>query len=330
VYGCPFGAKSSVDLTAIRRGERTGRLKVLTKARAVGIETAPDGRVATVVYRTGRTIERARARAVVLALGAVETPRLLLTHRSSTHPDGLANASGVVGRYLMETVYAMINARFDERLDAHKGPPIDARIWNFSRPSPGGRARSGYVLGVSGTSGGFHGPVSYALRTPGIGRAHKQAMRARFGTVLSLFGIAEQEPRAANRITLADEPDADGVPRVRIESAHSETDHLAVEEMLARVKSLAMASGSVELLHQITSYDEPMAQHVGGTCRMGRDPATSVVDPHGRAHDVPNLFIADASVLPGQGAGDSPSLTIQALAIRTAEHIVSLARRHEL
>jgi choline dehydrogenase-like flavoprotein len=96
------------------------------------------------------------------------------------------------------------------------------------------------------------------------------------------------------------------------------------------LKSLADASRSAELLHQITSYDEPMGHHVGGTCRMGRDPATSLVDPQGRAHGVPNLFIADASVLPGQGAGDSPSLTIQALALRTAEHIVSLARRHEL
>ena len=63
---------------------------------------------------------------------------------------------------------------------------------------------------------------------------------------------------------------------------------------------------------------------------MGRDPRASVVTAYGRTHDVPNLFIADASVLPGQGAGDSPSLTIQALAFHTAEHIVTLARRREL
>jgi len=74
----------------------------------------------------------------------------------------------------------------------------------------------------------------------------------------------------------------------------------------------------------------PAASHVGGTCRMGADPGTSVVSAYGRSHDVPNLFIADASVLPGQGAGDSPSLTIQALALRTAEHIVTLARRREI
>lgn len=329
VYGCAFGAKSSVDLTAIRRAMRTGRLTVLTAARATGLEMSADGRIAAVLYRRRGETQRATARAVVLALGAIETPRLLLAHRSSGHPQGLANGSGVVGRFLVETVYALVNARFDERLDGYKGPPIDARIWNFSRP-PAGGARAGYVLGVSGTSGSFHGPVSYALRTPGIGRAHKQAMRARFGTIISVFGIAEQEPRAANRLTLADERDADGVPRVTVESTLSDADHAAIDEMLARVKSLATASGSAELLHQVTAYDEPMGHHVGGTCRMGRDRAASVVDPHGRAHEVRNLFIADASVLPGQGAGDSPSLTIQALALRTAERIVALARRHEL
>src|SRR5262249_39641924 len=146
VYGCPFGAKSSVDRTAIPRAQRTGRLTLLTTARVVALETGSDGRITGVVYRRGRTTERARARAVVLALGAIETPRLLLAHDSAAHANGLANSSGAVGRYLTETVYALVNVRFDERLDAYKGPPIDARIWNFSRPASGGGSPAGYVL----------------------------------------------------------------------------------------------------------------------------------------------------------------------------------------
>ena len=330
VQGCIFGAKSSVDLTAIPRGVRTGRLTVVTQARAIALEMGRDGRVAGVVYRAARGLERAAGRVVVLALGALETPRLLLAQRGSSHPGGLANGSGLVGRHLEETVYVVLNVRFDQRLDSYKGPPIDARIWDFARPARGGRVRSGYVLGVSGTLGGYHGPASYALRTPGIGRAHKDAMRARFGAVVSLFGIAEQEPRASNRVRLADETDPDGVPLVRVESTPSEGDLVAMDEMLARLNALAGASGAVEILNQITAYDEPMGTHVGGTCRMGRDPATSVVDPFGRAHEVPNLFIADASVLPGQGGGDSPSLTIQALALRTAERIAGLLQRREV
>jgi choline dehydrogenase-like flavoprotein len=330
VQGCIFGAKSSVDLAAIRRGERTGRLRVQTDSRALAMEMKPDGRVGAVVYRRGSGVYRVRAGTVVLAMGAVETPRLLLASRSASQPNGIANGSGLVGRYLMETLLVELTVRFAERIDAYRGPPIDSRIWDFSLPIVNGAVRSGYVLGVSGTAGGFHGPMSYALQVPGLGRAHKEAMRAQFGTVLSLIGIAEQEPRAGNLLTLAESSDPDGTPLVRIASAPSELDLLALDAMLTRVKELATASGAVEVLRQTTTYDTSAASHVGGTCRMGMQPRDSVVTPFGRSHEVPNLFITDASVLPGQGAGDSPSLTIQALALRTAEHIVTLARRREL
>jgi choline dehydrogenase-like flavoprotein len=263
-------------------------------------------------------------------MGAIETPRLLLTNRPSSQPNGIANSSGLVGRFLLETLLAEITVRCDERIDAYKGPPIDSRIWNFSRPSRDGSVRSGYVLGVSGTLGGFHGPMSHALLLPGLGRAHKDAMRSHFGHVVTLFAMAEQEPRAGNRVMLADTKDSDGVPLARIESAHSEADLLVLDAMLSRAGELARASDAAETLRQATTYDRPLASHVGGTCRMGTDPRSSVVSAYGRSHDVPNLFIADASVLPGQGAGDSPSLSIQALALRTAEHIVTLARRREL
>ena len=330
VQGCIFGAKSSVDLTAIRRGERTGRLRIQTDSRVLAMEMRQDGRVDGVVYRRENGIYRVRARVVVLAMGAVETPRLLLATRSAAHPDGIGNGSGLVGRYLMETLFVGLTVRFDERIDAYKGPPIDSRIWNFSQPARDGSVRSGYVLRVSGTVGGFHGPMSYALQMPGFGRAHKDAMRAQFGTVVTLFGVAEQEPRAGNRLTLAESKDPDGVPLVRVESSPSQVDLLALGAMLMRVKQLADASGAVETLRQMTAYDVASVSHIGGTCRMGMDRRSSVVDSHGRSYDVPNLFIADASVLPGQGAGDSPSLTIQALALRTAEQIVTLARRLEL
>src|SRR5262249_8805892 len=140
----------------------------------------------------------------------------------------------------------------------------------------------------------------------------------------------EQEPRAGNRVTLADSKDPDGIPLARVQATHSETDLLALDAMLTRVRELAQAAGAVEVLQQGTTYDVPAASHVGGTCRMGADSRAAVVSAYRPSHAVPNLFIADAGVLPGQGAGDSPSLTIQAPALRTAEHIVPLARRREL
>jgi choline dehydrogenase-like flavoprotein len=106
-------------------------------------------------------------------------------------------------------------------------------------------------------------------------------------------------------------------------------DLAALSHMHARVKELAEASGAAQV-RQVTAYDVPNATHVGGTCRMGRDPERSVVDAFGRVHGVPNLVVADASVLVTQGAGDSPSLTIQALALRSAEALAERARRMEL
>src|SRR5262249_49529511 len=143
-------------------------------------------------------------------------------NRPAGQPNGIANGSGLVGQFFMETLLAEVTVRFDTRIDAYKGPPIDSRIWNFSRPGRDGTMRSGYVLGVSGTLGGFHGPMSHALLLPGLGRAHKDAMRSQFGTLVTLFGIAEQEPRAGNRVTLTDSKDSDGIAHAPVESMHSQ------------------------------------------------------------------------------------------------------------
>ena len=329
VQGCIFGAKSSVDLTALLRAQRTGRLSIRTGTRVLQLDH--DGRrVRSLICASAKGATRVRARAVVLAAGAVETPRLLLSSQAPGFPRGLANNHDLVGRYFLDTLLAALTVRFEERLNPYKGPPIDSRIWNFSRPDASGPVRSGYVLGTSGTLGGFQGPLSYALAIPGIGLAHKRSMRERFATILTLFGIAEHEPRAENRLTLGDRVDEAGIPRVKVESGFSAADRAAFKSMIQRCGQWAQACRAAETVALASTYSDPAASHVGGGCRMGKDPEASVVDSHGRTHDVPNLFVADASVLVGQGAGDSPSLTIQALALRTAEHIAALMKRREL
>jgi choline dehydrogenase-like flavoprotein len=149
-------------------------------------------------------------------------------------------------------------------------------------------------------------------------------MRERFGNYVAIWGMAEQEPRAVNRLWLSDQKDPDGVRKLRVETALSESDIATIEEMLGRCEALAEASRAQEIISRRTTYDRPSASHAAGTCRMGADPEKSVTDPWGRVHGVENLFVADASVLVSQGAGDSPSLTIQALALRTAEHIAAV------
>lgn len=329
VQGCIFGAKSSTDVSALARARRSGRLTIFTGARVLRLENRRD-RVSGVIYEKDGKRRQARAAVVVLAMGAVETPRLLLASTSSGYPKGLGNEADNVGRYYLDMVFVTVGARFDGPLTAYQGPPIDARIWDFARPQPGSRVRSGYVLGVSGTMNGYHGPLSYARRIPGIGLSHKKAMREQFGNVVSIFAIAEQEPRRDNRLLLSDRVDDAGVPMVRVQSTFSDADRAVTKVMIDRCQRLAQEAGAVEMLGVTSTYNRPSGAQVGGSCRMGRDPEKSVTDPWGRVHGVRNLFVTDASVLPGQGAGDALSLTIQALALRTARRIADLHRRKEL
>ncbi|MDZ7842515.1 MAG: GMC family oxidoreductase [Gammaproteobacteria bacterium] len=326
--GCIFGAKSSMDVTAIPRAERTGRLTVVTEARVMQIEADASGsRVERVVYLHDGATRSARARVHILAAGAVETPRLLLYSRSAAHPHGLGNNEDQVGRHFMETVTVMLNVRYDHPLEAYRGPPIDARIWDRADPrSSLAGERGGYSLGVSSSMGGFHGPVSYALRTPGFGLEHKRAVRERFGRIVTLFGSAEQESQSGNRISLSDQSDSAGMPKVSVRTRFSEKDARAIEVMFRDCEALAEASGAVATLNRHSTYDRSNASQVAGSCRMGQSPEASVTDLWGRMHGIDNLYICDASVLAGQGAGDALSLTIQALAWRTAEEIVSRRR----
>jgi len=318
--GCPFGAKSSTDLSAIARAEGTGRLTLVEGARLVRIETNRAGRVSGFIYRHDNVLKRAKAARYVLALGAVETPRMLLSSDSSSHPQGLGNDSGLVGRFFMETVFVRVPVEAPFPVRSYQGPPLDARIWDFSGPRAGAGAGTGYTLGPAGGLRG-NGPVQYARRLRGFGIEHKNRMRAGYGSRFSLVGVAEHEPRHENHLALDDERDDEDVPKLRVHSDYSALDKAALREMLERCHALADAAGLRTLNRHHSTYSHPSATHVAGGCVMGRDPAHSVTNARARMHGVDNLYIADASLLVSQGAGDSPSLTIQALALRTARHL---------
>jgi choline dehydrogenase-like flavoprotein len=151
-----------------------------------------------------------------------------------------------------------------------------------------------------------------------------------FGGGINFVGIAEQLPRPENRVTLSEKLDPAGVPLARVETRLDEVDLEALSQVQTRLEELAQTAGAGDFVGQTSAYDTPHATHVGGSCRMGRDPRTSVVDAFGSVHGVPNLTIADASVLVTQGAGDSPSLTIQALALRSSESLAERLRRGEV
>lgn len=328
--GCAVGAKGSVDVAVIPQAEGSGLLRVVTGFRASHLEHDPTRRITGVLGfdRTG-ALQRIRARAFVLAAGAIETPRILWNSAGGAHPQGIGNDHGELGRHLMETLYVSRRGLADLPLQTYAGIPLDSRIWDGNGASGAGDLPNGFVLGQG--CGGLLGPAAYALKAvDGLGAAHRRGMRSAFGRGFGLLGIAEQLPRAENRVTLSERSDRFGVPLARVATRLDRDDLRVLAAMWRRLGELAGAAGFAEPEHQLSAYDVPQATHVAGTCRMGSDPSRSVLDAFGAVHGVPNLVVADASALVTQGAGDSPSLTIQALALRSAEALAQRARHLEV
>jgi len=238
--GCPFGAKSSVDRTAFALAEDTGRLTLLGSARLVRVETDARGKVSGFVYRRGEALHRALGQSYILALGAVETPRMLLSSTSGTHSNGIGNHAGLLGRGFMETVFVALHVEAPFPVGSYQGPPLDARIWDFSRPDRGDT--TGYTLGPHGGLKG-NGPMAHARSLPGFGIEHKNRMRETYGRRFSIVGVAEQECRIRNRLVLSDERDSEGLPKVIVDNDYSERDKNTVRSMIKESRAWAQASG---------------------------------------------------------------------------------------
>lgn len=324
--GCQISAKSSADVTFVRKAEATGRAEVRAECMVAEIELDAAGKVRAVVYvdkAGGR--HRVAARAVVVAGGAVETPRLLLLNASGRFPDGLANSSGLVGRNFMEHLSVFANGLFPDRLDAWRGTPTNGIIQDDYATRAGRNFVRGWTAIVSTN---WHWPVSVARAQPGWGAQHKRKVQEIFGHLGCVASIGEQLPDARNRVGL--DPvvrDNLGLPVPRLVHRLGANDVAMVGAIRASLANLLEASGATRIW--ANQYLPGGSSHYCGTCRMGHDPARSVVDSWGRSHDVPNLYIADSSVFVTSGAAN-PSLTIYALAMRTAEGIVASFRRGEL
>lgn len=324
--GCLISAKSSMDVTFVRKAEATGRVEIRTECMAREIEVDRQGKAKAVVYldADGRE-QRVSGRAIVVAGNAVETPRLLLMSTSTRFPDGLANSSGLVGRYFMEHLAVFAFGLFDQRVDPWRGTPSGGIIQdNYATDRRNGFAR-GWTTLVTANS---HWPYSVANRIPGWGLEHKDRMQRLFGRYACLATVGEQLPDLRNRVILDPiQKDLYGLPAPCLINQPRDNDLAMIRRMSASLQELMDASGASEIWGN--QYDPGTSSHYVGTCRMGNDPRSSVVDASGRTHDVPNLFIADSSVFVTAGAAN-PALTVSALALRTSEAIVGRFRRNEL
>ena len=319
-FGCSTNAKQSQLVTFIPRALAAGA-EIRDLAMVGRIETGPDGRATGVHYMREGQWRFQKARNVVVAGYAVETPRLLLASANDRYPDGLANSSGLVGKNLMTQSNQAVFGTMEQEVRWNKGPPslTITEHWNYEDRKD---FFGGYCWMAQGPM-----PIEYVtIQTGSRGlwgeKLRTEMMKYNHGVGLKMVG--EMLPDERNRVTLADETDQYGLRIARVTYSWGDNDKAMIQHALGQMQTSLELVGARDVFRQ-----EDDTNHLAGTARMGFDRDTSVVNADCRSWDIPNLWVCDGSVFPTVG-GVNPSLTISAIALRTADRIRTMAKRGEL
>ncbi|UQR61828.1 GMC family oxidoreductase [Bradyrhizobium sp. C-145] len=324
---CFDGAKGSVDRTHWPTNIKLG-VKLVQRARVSRVETDASGLATGVTYidrETGRTHFQA-GRIVIISANGIGSPRILLNSHSARFPKGLANSSDMVGRHLMMHPHGMVMGLFDDHFDSWQGPTGQrAYSQQFTETQPG----VGFVRGAKWQLMGTGGPLGTIGVWPwgkraGWGAEFHKTVYKRFGRSAMWSIIGEDLPNPENRVVI--DPvlkDADGIPAPKVIYRCDDNSRKLVKWHEEHASISMREAGAYETV--VAPDSRETGWHILGSVRMGADPTTSVVDGFGRAHDVPNLFVMDGSVMPTSGPVN-PTGTVAALALRNAEAIVNSRR----
>ena len=291
---------------------RTGRVTLFADTIAERVLVGAGGErvtgVSAVDRRTGDRIE-IEGRSVVLCASALESTRLLLNSSTGEHPDGLANSSGALGRYLMDHTYG---------ISFHGRAP--RRSTEDYEPSGNGGFMAGFRNVTEPTEvfkRGYAIELQVVTRRPGRARRLRRGVRDYFW--ISAFG--EVLPDADNRVELDPERvDAWGIPTLRVSARYGDNERAMAQDQVTTLQEM-LDAGGFEVGSSETELSPPGASaHEMGTARMGSDPGTSVLNAHNQAWDVPNLFVTDAASFTSSGHRN-PTLTIMALTVRACEYL---------
>ena len=344
--GCRSNSNFSSTNVLVAPALRTGRLTLLTRALVREVTVDGAGRATGVTYVDTRdgTERHLAARIVVLAASACESARLLLNSKSTLFPNGLANSSGVVGRYLTDTTGSDVSGFIPKMMDhvphnhdgvggAHVYMPwwLDNRKLDFPR---------GYHIEVWGgahlPSYGFMGGIHRYPSGGGYGRQLKDDYRRYYGAYVGFSGRGEMIPNDDSYCEI-DPTTVDrwGIPVLRFHWKWSDYETKQVKHMQETFRAIVAEMGG-EVFSPMPGPDTGYGIAPGGAiihelggARMGDDPRTSVVNKNCQAHDVKNLFVADGSPFVSQ-ADKNPTWTILALAWRTSDYIATQMRQGAL
>jgi choline dehydrogenase-like flavoprotein len=323
--GCSTNAKQSVLITWLPRALEAGA-EIRDLAMVGRVEVDGAGLATGVHYhregggREGRWRFQ-RARNVVVAGYAIETPRLLLNSATARFPDGLANSSGLVGKNLMVQSNQAVWGVMEDEIRWYKGPPSLALTEHWNYTDEGKDFFGGYAYMSQGPL-----PMAWAGTQASRGLWGEALIREmeKYNHQVGLKIVGETLPQERNRVTLADTKDQYGLPVARVTFSYCDNDRRLIDHAVRFMTEALRVADAREIWVEMSD-----TAHLHGTARMGDDPRTSVVNADCRSWDIPNLWVCDGSVFPTVG-GVNPSLTIQAIACRTADRIRAMASRGEL
>jgi choline dehydrogenase-like flavoprotein len=355
--GCISASNFSSSQVMIPPAHATGRFTLIPNAMAREVIVGKDGRAQSISYidKATRTEMRVHAKAFVLAASACETARLMLNSRSSQFPNGVANSSGVVGRYLTDSVGSNVTGYFPQLAqvaphnhDGVGGMHMYMPWWRGDRKNEFPR---GYHIEFGGGRhmpgvGGFDGLCN---EHEGYGASLKQSVRSKYGNFIGFSGRGEMIPNPDTYCEI--DPvvvDKWGIPVLRFHFKWSDHELKMAKDMQETFRSIVETAGGTvvdsarradagaknagnqpqeKLPHGISEGGEII--HELGTVRMGDDPKTSVLNKNCQAHDVKNLFVGDGACFV-TGPDKNPTLTITALSWRTSEYILDQAKKGEI
>lgn len=329
--GCPEGAKGSFDVAMWPAALAAG-VTLITEARVreITIDKAGLANGATWVDVDG--VEHHTPAAVVMVCAnGVGTPRLLQLSTSALFPDGLANSSGLVGKRLMMHPYVGVMGIYEEDMESWLGPfgsvlqSLQFAETDLSR---------GFVRGAKWCANPIPGPMEILMRYSDLplaertGAAGMALVERAVGRSFEWGAEIEDLPNESNTVTLSpDLVDSSGLPAPKINYRLSEDSLRNMKWNVERMHEAHRAAGAIETKE--IPYLPGIGWHMLGTARCGEDPATSVVDGFGRAHDVPNLFVLDGSVFV-TSSSVNPTPTIVAFAARAVEHMIDTASNQKV
>ncbi len=320
-FACEVNARTGTHNTVIPTALATGNCELRTECMTREILLDDHGKATGVTYFDGHNrLQTQTADLVIVSCGAVESARLLLNTKHKLFPSGLGNRYDWVGRNLQGHAYPGAVGLFADETYDDLGPGASVAICDYNHGNPG--LAGGGMLANEFIRLPYHFATMAGGFSPRWGQASKDFVRHGFKRSIVIMGPVQEMPVFDSRIQIDPKvTDYWGIPVVRMSGGrHPHTIEIS-NYMGSKAEAWLKEAGAVQVFPRRVSASLSGGQHQAGTCRMGNDPKTSVVNANCQLHDVDNVYVIDASSHVTNG-GFNPALTILASAYRASHNLL--------